>query len=337
LGRRFTHGTGDRIYQSSFCEKEKTICIYKLSIDIFTKVNVNYQIQKIFKMKIGIDSYCYHRLFGEVYPEQQKPDKILTFESFLSGLEDLDIDGVSLESCFIPHFDADYLEGVKEKLDHLGLDRVYAWGHPDGLEGGKNEQAFEQMLAHIQNASLIGAPVMRVTGSSLMYRFEPHGPQLEKLTTLFRKAVKVAEAYDIKLAVENHIDYNADEILQLLKDVGSPHFGVNFDSGNFLRVMDDPVEAMEKLAPYVLATHIKDLRPVKGFPVNKWCYFACVPTGEGLIENQKLHDILLNHHYQGFLAVEIDMLHPDYAGRETEVINQSLQELRRITRAKTNT
>ena len=26
-------------------------------------------------MKIGIDSYCFHRLFGEVYPGQQSPEK----------------------------------------------------------------------------------------------------------------------------------------------------------------------------------------------------------------------------------------------------------------------
>jgi hypothetical protein len=24
-------------------------------------------------MKIGIDSYCFHRFFGEVYPQQQQP------------------------------------------------------------------------------------------------------------------------------------------------------------------------------------------------------------------------------------------------------------------------
>ncbi|GAA4309234.1 sugar phosphate isomerase/epimerase family protein [Compostibacter hankyongensis] len=287
-------------------------------------------------MKIGIDSYCYHRLFGEVYPEQKSPDTLLTFESFLAGLEELNIEGVSLESCFIPDFGTGYLGAVKRKLDQLNLDRVYAWGHPDGLEGGRSEKAFDEMIAHIEHASLIGAPVMRVTGSSLLFRFEPHGPQLEKLSEMFKKAVKVAEAYNIKLAIENHIDYNADEILQLLKDVDSPYLGVNFDSGNFLRVMDDPVLAMEKLAPYVLATHIKDLRPVEGFPADKWCYFACVPTGRGLIENEKLHDILQKHDYQGFLAVEIDMLHPDYEGRELAVIRESLEELRRITHAKSS-
>ncbi|PMD90699.1 xylose isomerase [Siphonobacter sp. BAB-5405] len=283
-------------------------------------------------MKVGIDSYCYHRLFGEVYAGQNQPDKILTFEDFLTKTETLGIDGVSLESCFIPKFDKAYLEGIKAHLDRTGLDRVYAWGHPDGLEGGKNERAFEEMIEHIEYAQQIGAPVMRVVGSSLMYRFEPHGPQLEKLTRMFSEATKIAERYGVKLAVENHIDYNSDEILQLIQGVNSPYFGVNFDSGNFLRVLDDPIQAMEKLAPYVFATHIKDLKPVKGVPVNEWYFFSCVPTGEGLIPNERLAELLSQHNYQGFLAVEVDFLHPDYTDREEEVVKQSIQALRSLTK-----
>ena len=104
--------------------------------------------------------------------------------------------------------------------------------------------------------------------------------------------------------------------------------GVNFDTGNFLRVLDDPVQAMEKLAPYVFATHIKDLKPVKGVPVNEWYFFSCVPTGEGLIDNGKLAAILNKHNYQGFLAVETDFLHPDYSNQEEDVVKKSIQALR---------
>ncbi|CAL1519646.1 sugar phosphate isomerase/epimerase family protein [Chitinophaga sp. MM2321] len=281
-------------------------------------------------MKVGIDSYCYHRLFGEVYPGQQAPAKELSFDTFLSRLPELGIDGISLESCFIPSFTPAYLSGIKTTLDNQQLDRVYAWGHPDGLEGGSNEAAYDDMLRHIEYAQQIGAKVMRVVGSSLQFRFQPHGPQLEKLTKMFAAATAIATRYDVKLAVENHIDYNSDEILQLVKDVNSPFFGVNFDSGNFLRVADDPVKAMKKLAPYVLATHIKDLMPVKGVPVDEWYFFSCVPAGLGLVENVRLARLLKENNYEGFLAVEIDFLHPDYANQEEAVVAQSIKALRNI-------
>lgn len=282
-------------------------------------------------MKVGIDSYCYHRFFGEVYPKQQPPDMGLSFEDFLTHTETLGIDGVSLESCFIPRLDAGYLQYIKGRLDAAGMDRVYAWGHPDGLEGGSNQRAFEDMLMHLKYARQIGANVMRVVGSSLRFRFEPHQPQLERLTKMFSEAVRVAAGYGIKLAIENHIDYNSDEILQLIRDVDSPYLGVNFDSGNFLRVLDDPITAMQKLAPYVLATHIKDLLPVRDVPANEWYFFSCVPTGKGLIDNAALARILKQHNYQGFLAVEVDYLHPDYSNRETAVVKESIETLRRIT------
>jgi len=282
-------------------------------------------------MKIGIDSYCYHRLFGEVYPQQDQPGSLLSFDEFLEKAIEMPIDGLSLESCFFPEFDANYLQAVKGILDSAGMDRVYAWGHPDGLERGQNPGAYDEMLAHIEYASQIGAKVMRVVGSSLLFRFEPHGPQLEKLGQQFAEATKIAERYEVKLAVENHIDYNADEILQLVRHVNSPYFGVNFDTGNFLRVLDDPIQAMEKLAPYVYATHIKDLLPVKGVPANEWYFFSCVPTNQGMIDNRKIAEILHAQGYEGFLAVEIDFLHPDYRNQEEQVVRQSIAELRKIT------
>lgn len=282
-------------------------------------------------MKIGIDSYCYHRLFGEVYPQQDQPGSLLSFDEFLEKAIELPIDGLSLESCFFPKFDAHYLQAVKGILDSVGMDRVYAWGHPDGLERGQNPGAYDEMLAHIEYASQIGAKVMRVVGSSLLFRFEPHGPQLEKLGQQFAEATKIAERYEVKLAVENHIDYNADEILQLVRHVNSPYFGVNFDTGNFLRVLDDPIQAMEKLAPYVYATHIKDLLPVKGVPANEWYFFSCVPTNQGMIDNRRIAEILHAQGYEGFLAVEIDFLHPDYRNQEEQVVRQSIAELRKIT------
>ena len=35
-------------------------------------------------MKIGIDSYCYHRLFGDVYDMQEQPEKLATIEDVIS-------------------------------------------------------------------------------------------------------------------------------------------------------------------------------------------------------------------------------------------------------------
>ena len=240
-------------------------------------------------MKVGIDSYCYHRFFGEVYPHQNAPDKKMTLEDFIKRAKELEVDGVSLESCFVPRFDQAYLSEIKGMLDEFNFDRVYAWGHPDGLE----------------------------------------------LCRMFTNAMKIADNYGIKLADENHIDYNADEMLELIHNVNHPNFGINFDTGNFLRVLDDPIQGMQKLAKFTFATHVKDLKINPQAAVNDWYFFSCTPVGDGLVDNQKLAQLLKDTNFEGFLAMEIDTLHPDYNDDEDGAVAQSVQELKKIAQSLT--
>jgi 3-oxoisoapionate decarboxylase len=281
-------------------------------------------------MKVGIDSYCFHRFFGEVYPQQQHPKRSMRLEDFIETAHSLAVDGVSLESCFFPSVDASYLADIRAMLDAYRLDRVYAWGHPDGLEGGANEAAYKDMLRSFDHAQAIGASVMRVVGSSLRFRNEPHGPQLERLTRMFRQAVPVAEAYGIRMAVENHIDFNGQEMLSLLRSVDSPFLGINFDTGNFVRLLDDPVQAMDALAPYTYATHIKDLKVQRGVPANEWYFFSSTPVGDGVVDNARLIEKLRRAGFEGILAVETDFLHPDYGDDEQAAVAASVRELRRL-------
>jgi sugar phosphate isomerase/epimerase len=280
-------------------------------------------------MKIGIDSYCYHRYFGEAYPQQKPAPRRMTLEEFLLRARELRVDGVSLESCYINQ-DLGYLRDVRSMLDEYRLDRVWAWGHRDGLEAGTSRAAYEQMIRNLDCAEAIGATVMRVVGSSRKFRHEAHGPQLERLASMFCEAVPAARDKGIRLAVENHIDYNSDEILRLIQAVDSPWLGVNFDTGNFVRMLDDPIKGMEKLAPHVYATHVKDLKVRKGVAADEWFFFSSVPVGEGLVDNGKLASMLRGAGYEGFLAVEIDFLHPDYGDDEDAVVVKSLEALRRL-------
>ena len=87
-------------------------------------------------MKVGIDSYCYHRYFGEIYPDQTDPGLRWTFRDFVRRAVELAVDDVSLESCFFESLDPGYLSELGAVLDEKGLSRVLAWGHPDGLEAG---------------------------------------------------------------------------------------------------------------------------------------------------------------------------------------------------------
>ncbi len=279
-------------------------------------------------MKIGIDSYCYHRYFGEVYPDQQDPGTRWTFLDFVRRAGELGVDGVSLESCFFPSLDERFLAEVKAALDERGMERVLAWGHPDGLEGGRNQNAWREMNSLIPKAHAMGASIMRIVASSLMFRYEPHGPQIEAIVAMLRESVKIAEDHGIVLAIENHIDYTSAEILEILDRVGSEALKVNFDTGNALRMMENPVSAAKRLSSRIVAVHAKDMEACRHVPPEEWYFFSSVPVGTGLIDMPGVVRVLQESGFAGVLAVESDH-HKDNQD-EDRLVAQSVAYLKKL-------
>ena len=64
-------------------------------------------------MNIGIDSYCFHRFFGEVYDGQPASERPMTMEDFLAFARELEVAGVSLESCFFPTMEASWFRQIE--------------------------------------------------------------------------------------------------------------------------------------------------------------------------------------------------------------------------------
>jgi sugar phosphate isomerase/epimerase len=63
----------------------------------------------------------------------------------------------------------------------------------------------------------------------------------------------------VKIAVENHAgDMQSHEIVALVEEAGKDYVGINFDSGNAVWTMEDPVAALEAMAPYVVTTSLRD-------------------------------------------------------------------------------
>ena len=81
---------------------------------------------------------------------------------------------------------------------------------------------------------------------------------------------------------------------------------MNFDTGNFLRLLDDPIAGMEKLAPYVFATHIKDLKIEPSANPTDWFFFAGVPVEWASLTTRNWPKSSTRTAIKGFLAVEID-------------------------------
>jgi sugar phosphate isomerase/epimerase len=257
----------------------------------------------------------------------------MSYEVFLKRASALKVDGVSIETCFLQSADESYLKRIRELLDEGKLEPVVAWGHPNGFEGGKNPGVSKDLMRHLKTCELLGAKVMRIVGSSLFFRNEPRVPQIRKLSRLLKEPAMAAGERGVKLAMENHFDFTADEILEILGNVSSKHLGVTYDTGNALRIGDDPVKAAKKLGPHIFATHTKDVAPIYGGDPQDWFYFACVPVGMGVIDFPALVNALEEAGYEGLFAIEIDYPHPDYADEDV-IVEKSVKYLKKLAREK---
>lgn len=280
-------------------------------------------------MQIGVDTYSYHRFLGEVYPTQEAPQKPISYQDVLKHVSGLGIDGISLETCFLGAEDENSLKRLKERIDQQNLEVVVAWGHPLGLQGGKSQEAVNDMVSHYQTCRLLGADVMRIVGSNRRLMTEPKARQLERLIHVLKDPVKKAEDEGIQLAIENHLDFTAEDILELLANIGSKNLGVTYDTGNALRLGEHPVKAAEKLAKYAYATHIKDVAPVYGGDPAEWAFFASVPLGKGIIDISKVIRTMKSAGYRGMFTIEIDYLNPAYSD-EFGAIEESVQFLKQL-------
>jgi 3-oxoisoapionate decarboxylase len=98
-------------------------------------------------------------------------------------------------------------------------------------------------------------------------------------------AVPIVERHRMRLGIENHKDWRVDEQVALLRQYSSEYVGVSLDTGNNLAVLDDPMETVEKLAPYTFNTHFKDMAVEEtdtGFLLSE------VPLGEGMLDLKRM-------------------------------------------------
>ena len=146
---------------------------------------------------------------------------------------------------------------------------------------------------------------------------------------MLRRLADEAARRGVVMAVENHIDLLADEMVELITAVDSPHLGVCFDTANNLRLFEDPTVVARKLAPFARATHVKNVVAQRGDP-RSFAFWPSVPLQDGLVDIPQVIGLLRDAGYAGLLALEIDYLHPAYGGDEDAAVVTSLGYLRAL-------
>jgi sugar phosphate isomerase/epimerase len=179
---------------------------------------------------------------------------------FVDYCASLGIEGTELTSYYFPEkVTADYLNELKLRTHLAGL----------SISGGAIRNNYCQPPGEMLDADLahtklwidhyadLGAPVIRVFAGSVP-RGDSESETIKRCIATLEKACDLAGKRGVMLALENHggITARAETMLEVVRGVKSPWFGVNFDSGNF-RDMSDPYVELAKIAPYAVNAQVK--------------------------------------------------------------------------------
>lgn len=161
----------------------------------------------------------------------------------------------------------------------------------------KSDDEIERFEREVKNAKEAGASILRaVCLSGRRYEtFESlQSFQSFKADSLaaMERAEPVVRKHRVKLAIENHKDWRITELIGIMEHLGSEWIGVTLDTGNNISLLEDPMEVVEKLAPYTFTTHFKDMGMM---PYEDGFLLAEVPLGTGVLDLPKVINLCRAH------------------------------------------
>ncbi len=161
-------------------------------------------------------------------------------------------------------FDDDYLTDLRKLAADKGLQiQLGSWSIcPTSTRFKKDWGSAEEHLAlGIRMARALGSTVFRVVLGADSDRKTPGGIEARIADTVKVLQSQRGRAVDagVKIAVENHAgDLHSTELVTLIEAAGKDFVGANIDSGNACWTLEDPLENLENLGPYVLTSSLRD-------------------------------------------------------------------------------
>lgn len=250
------------------------------------------------RLAVSLAAYSFREFFpamrGRPNPNVS-PDRRIDMFTFVDYCADQGIAGAELTSYFFPpDVDDDLLLRLRR---HAFLRGVAISGTAVGNNfarprGADLDREIADLKQWIDRAAVMGAPHIRVFAGSPSQGMDA-GEAKGSCIAALEECCEHAGAKGIFLGLENHggIVSTADQLLEIVKAVDSPWFGVNLDSGNFHS--DDPYGDLERCAPYAVNVQIKS---------------EIGPSREQLApaDLPRLIGMLRKVNYQGYVALEYE-------------------------------
>jgi 3-oxoisoapionate decarboxylase len=207
-------------------------------------------------------------------------------EKFIDLCKSFGGDGCQMAFSQLASTDEDYLKRLRGALEEKGMFLE--------LSLGGNVLADTEEFARMASvAQQLGVTRARVAINGRRYEEFPDLQKWKEFASHWRQVLLEAEPMlrqrKLTVGIENHKEWLVDELVDILKKASSPYLGACVDFGNNLALLEDSLPVAEKLAPYAVTTHLKDMAVAmseEGFLLSE------VPLGQGITPLAKIMEVL---------------------------------------------
>lgn len=250
---------------------------------------------------MGIVVHSYASRWNSKEPSRMYPG----FSDAVELMEHCHSIGAGGVQTLVRGWDSEFASKVREVRDRLNLYLEGSIGLP------KIPDDVADFEKEVLAAKQAGAIVLRtVCLNGRRYETFKTGAAFQEFRessmTSLQLAEPVVRKHRMRLAIENHKDWRADELVGIIRKLGSEWVGVTLDFGNSISLLEDPMEVVRSLAPYAFSTHVKDMGVDEyedGFLLSE------VPLGEGILDLSQI--VALCRKYNPDITFNLEMITRD--------------------------
>ena len=269
------------------------------------------------KMKIGVSSYCFHRLIDE--------GKFTLFDAIdfarKTGFDAIEFtDFVSPAGKSPESFAAELAKACKE----AGLEICNYATFADFLygSGGDMKKEAERLKSQVAIAKALGSPAMRhdaCWGLQDNSKCRSWREAIKIMAPSIREVTEYAASFGVKTMSENHGHFLQDStwMERLVLEVNNPNYGLLVDMGNFMCADETSLNALATVMPYAFHVHAKDFLYKDGkescpddswFPTRGGNHLRGTILGHGVVSVGQCINYIKGCGYDGVLSLEFEGL-----------------------------
>jgi sugar phosphate isomerase/epimerase len=272
----------------------------------------------------------------------------MTLFDWIEKAGQLGVNGLEMHNLFFPENDENYLDEVRKKCSDHKLTMPMMCFSPDFTQADPQkrlEELDKQKRAIDLTVKLGGRFCRTLTGQNR--------PGLDRklavrwCVEMIREAVAYAADRGVIINIENHYkdgywEYpefalRSEVFLEIIGQIDSPFFGINFDPSNTIVAGEDPLELLEKIKSRVVSMHasdrylkggnLADLRKLELDPI-----FGYAKTiqhgviGKGLNDYDTIFRVLKEAGFDGWISIEDGMNGMDELKQSAEFLRGKIKQ-----------